>query len=317
MWRYFAGPGEAKVTWDPERVDPSCPVVRTTANLAFVTPLELTGLLLVLAAGAGLIGSLIGLGGGVLLVPILTLGFHVDIRLAIATSIVAVVASSVAAAPRTLRTGFSSVRLGVFLAAATTLGGLTGALVSGLIDPRALYALFGTVLLMSGAQMVLQRRARSRGPATEPKVSALSISLELRGSYHEQGSDEARGYVVQRPVLGLSLMYVAGAVSGFLGIGAGVLKVPAMDVAMRLPFKVSAATSNFLIGVTASAGAIVYLAKGGVDPYLAGPVAIGMLAGAWLGGHLFTKLAPSIIRWTFLAVLGVVATQMLAKALGA
>ena len=119
-----------------------------------VTPLDLTGLLLVMAAGAGLIGSLVGLGGGVLLVPILTLGFHVDIRLAIATSIVAVVASSVAAAPRTLTTGFSNVRLGIFLAVATTLGGLTGAFVSGIVAPRLLYGLFGTVLVVSGVQMV-------------------------------------------------------------------------------------------------------------------------------------------------------------------
>jgi uncharacterized protein len=282
-----------------------------------VTPLELTGLLLVMAAGAGLIGSLVGLGGGVLLVPILTLGFHVDIRLAIATSIVAVVASSVAAAPRTLSTGFSNVRLGVFLAVATTVGGLTGAFVSGIVAPRLLYLLFGTVLVVSGLQMVLQHRSRSRRPAAEPEPSALSSSLGLGGSYRDPGSDEERGYVVQRPVLGLSLMYVAGTVSGLLGIGAGVLKVPAMDVAMRLPFKVSTATSNLLIGVTASAGAIVYLARGSVDPYLAGPAALGVLAGAWLGGHLFTKLGPSIIRWTFLAVLALVAVQMLIKAVGA
>ncbi len=280
-----------------------------------MTPLDLTGLLLIMAAGAGLIGSLVGLGGGVLLVPILTLGFHVDIRLAIATSIVAVVASSVAAAPRALHTGFSNVRLGIFLAIATTLGGLTGAFVSGIVDPRILYALFGTVLAISGVQMVLQHR--SRRPAPEPEPSALSSSLGLRGSYQDPGSKEERGYVVQRPVLGLSLMYVAGTVSGLLGIGAGVLKVPAMDVAMRLPFKVSTATSILLIGVTASAGAIVYLARGSVDPYLAGPVALGVVGGAWLGGHLFTKLAPSIIRWTFLVVLAVVAAQMLLKAVGA
>jgi uncharacterized protein len=282
-----------------------------------VTPLDLTGLLLVMAAGAGLIGSLIGLGGGVLLVPILTLGFHVDIRLAIATSIVAVVASSVAAAPRTLHTGFSNVRLGIFLAVATTLGGLTGALVSGIVNPRLLYAVFGTVLAISAVQMVLQHRSRSGRPAPSPEPSALASSLGLGGSYHEPGSDDERGYAVQRPMLGLSLMYVAGTVSGLLGIGAGVLKVPAMDVAMRLPFKVSTATSNLLIGVTASAGAIVYLARGNVDPYLAGPVALGVLAGAWLGGHVFTRLAPSVIRWMFLVVLAVVAAQMLIKAAGA
>ena len=191
-----------------------------------VTPLDLTGLLLVMAAGAGLIGSLVGLGGGVLLVPVLTLGFHVDIRLAIATSIVAVVASSVAAAPRTLRAGFSNVRLGVFLAVATALGGLTGALVSEMVAPRLLYGLFGMVLVVSGVQMVLQQRSRSRRPAAEPEPepSALSSSLGLRGSYRDPGSDEERGYVVQRPVLGLSLMYVAGTVSGLLGIGAGVLR---------------------------------------------------------------------------------------------
>jgi uncharacterized membrane protein YfcA len=251
------------------------------------------------------------------LVPILTLGFHVDIRLAIATSIVAVVASSVAAAPRTLNTGFSNVRLGIFLAVATTLGGLTGALVSGIVDPRLLYAVFGTVLVISAVQMVLQHGSRFRQAVPDPEPSALSSRLGLRGSYHDPGSGNECGYVVQRPMLGLSLMYVAGTVSGLLGIGAGVLKVPALDVAMRLPFKVSTATSNLLIGVTASASAIVYLARGNVDPYLAGPVALGVLAGAWLGGHVFTKLAPSVIRWTFLVVLAAVAAQMLIKAVGA
>lgn len=280
-----------------------------------MSPIELTGVLFAVAIAAGLIGSLIGLGGGIVIVPVLTLGFHIGIREAIGASIVAVVASSVAAAPRSLNSGFSNLRLGVFLAVATTLGALTGAFVSGLVDARALFGIFGVVLAFSGAQMIAKHRTGYPVPAGE--ASAVSAALGLDGHYHDPVAGERVDYTVQRPMLGLSLMYLAGTVSGMLGIGSGALKVPAMDVAMRLPLKVSTATSNLLIGVTASAGAVVYLVKGDVDPYLAGPVAIGVLLGAWLGGRVFARLAPSVVRWTFLAVLAIVTTQMLGRAIGA
>ncbi len=284
-----------------------------------MTPIELAAVLFAVSIGAGLLGSLLGLGGGFVVIPALTLLFGVDIRLAIGASVVAVVATSVAAAPANLSSGLSNLRVAIFLAMATTIGALTGAWLSGRLDPRVLYGVFGAVLVFAGAQMA-RKLYTDHVPAlvpaqSEPARPGGTDVLALSGSYPDTASGKAVDYNVVHPLLGLSLMYLAGTVGGLLGIGSGVLKVPAMDVAMRLPLKVSMATSNLLIGVTAASASLVYLLRGDVDPYLAGPVAAGVLLGAWAGGRLLPRMRVGVLTWGFLAVMIVVAGEMLWKGL--
>jgi hypothetical protein len=284
-----------------------------------MTPIELAAVLFAVSIGAGLLGSLLGLGGGFVVIPALTLLFGVDIRLAIGASVVAVVATSVAAAPANLSSGLSNLRVAIFLAMATTIGALTGAWLSGRLDPRVLYGVFGTVLVFAGAQMA-RKLYTDHVPAlvpaqSEPARPGGTDVLALSGSYPDTASGKAVDYNVVHPLLGLSLMYLAGTVGGLLGIGSGVLKVPAMDVAMRLPLKVSMATSNLLIGVTAASASLVYLLRGDVDPYVAGPVAAGVLLGAWAGGRLLPRMRVGVLTWGFLAVMIVVAGEMLWKGL--
>lgn len=283
-----------------------------------MTPLELAGLLFLASVGAGVLGSLLGMGGGFVVIPVLTLLFGVDIRLAIGASVVAVVATSVAAAPGNLDSGLSNIRVAMFLAMATTVGALTGAWLSGRLDPRVLSVVFGLVLLFAGVQMARKMR-HSRAVAAGRRAAVPANDrvdrLGLSGTYPDPETGSAVDYRVVHPILGLSLMYVAGTVGGLLGIGSGVLKVPAMDVAMRLPLKVSMATSNLLIGVTAASASLVYLFRGDVDPYLAGPVAAGVLLGAWTGGRLLSRLRVGVLTWGFLGVMAVVAGEMLWKGL--
>lgn len=302
-------------------------------------------MLLAISIVAGVLGALLGLGGGFVVVPVLTLIFHLDIRLAVGTSIVAVAATSSAGAARNVRTSVTNLRVATFLAMATTLGALTGALLSGVIDPRLLFGLFGVVLGASGLQML--RRARqnqksghganiaqppAQNVATAPEgatdrlarhavsASASRIPLADRLALHSAYFDNAEGahvpYVVARGGLGLGLMYLAGLVSGLLGIGSGVLKVPAMDIAMHIPMKVSTATSNLLIGFTAAASAVVYFSRGDIDPLIAGPVAIGVLLGATQGAKLLAGIRADRLRVLFVTVLLVVAIQMLWKGIG-
>jgi len=283
-----------------------------------MTPLELAGLLFAASMAAGLLGSLLGLGGGFVVIPVLTLLFGVDIRLAIGASVVAVVATSVAAAPGNLESGLSNIRVAMFLAMATTIGALSGAWLSGRLDPRVLYVVFAVVLVFAGVQMVRKlRQARAVAAGSQAALAAPEAGdrLGLSGSYPDARTGAAVAYRVVHPVLGLSLMYVAGTVGGLLGIGSGVLKVPAMDVAMRLPLRVSMATSNLLIGVTAASASLVYLLRGDVNPFLAGPVAAGVLLGAWAGGRLLPHLKVGVLTWGFLAVVAVVSAEMLWKGL--
>jgi uncharacterized membrane protein YfcA len=283
-----------------------------------MTPVELAGLLFAASVAAGLLGSVLGVGGGFVVIPVLTLLFGVDIRLAIGASVVAVVATSVAAAPGNLDSGLSNMRVAIFLAMATTVGALSGAWLSGRLDPRVLYVVFGAVLALTGWQMarkVSTTRAAVEDDETEGPRSLRADRLGLSGSYRDPATGSPVAYNVVHPLLGLSLMYVAGTVGGLLGIGSGVLKVPAMDVAMRLPLRVSMATSNLLIGVTAASASLVYLLRGDVDPFLAGPGAAGVLLGAWTGGRLLPRVRLGVLTWGFLAVVAVVAVEMLWKGL--
>jgi hypothetical protein len=296
-----------------------------------VTIVELSLVLFGVSILAGVLGSLLGLGGGFVVVPVLTLVFHLDIRLAIGTSIVAVAATSSAGAARNVTESITNLRVATFLALATTLGAVTGALLAGVFDARFLFALFGIVLVVSGVQMVRKRRipvAKDPIPAMATIGVAVAFTegvdrggrLADRLALHSAYFDEAEGlevpYVVVNTGLGLGLMYLAGTLSGLLGIGSGVLKVPAMDLAMHIPMKVSTATSNLLIGLTAAASAVVYFARGDIDPLIAGPVAIGVLLGATQGSKWLAGMRSDRLRVLFVSVLGVVAVQMIWKGIG-
>jgi uncharacterized membrane protein YfcA len=275
-----------------------------------MTPLEFFLAVFALSAAAGLLGSLLGLGGGIIVIPALTLLMHVDIRYAIGASIVSVIATSSGAAAAYVREHLANMRVAMFLELATTSGALTGAYVAGLISTRWLYVIFG-VLMGYSAIAMFRKRHDAEGSAVP--ADALCDRLDLHSDYYDQANGVHVAYRVTRARVGLALMYIAGLVSGLLGIGSGALKVPAMDLAMRLPIKVSTATSNFMIGVTAAASAGVYFARGDINPFIAAPVATGVLGGATAGSKLLGRLQSSAIRTVFVVVLLWVSLQMFYK----
>lgn len=266
----------------------------------------------IISVTAGFIGALAGVGGGILVVPSLTLLFGIDIRLAIGASIVSVIATSSGAAAAYVRDRITDMRVGMFLELATTSGAVVGATLAAVVSASFLYVLLGLVLLFSAVQQVTRL-----GEETPPDASPswLAARMRLSGSYPDRRLGEI-AYSAQRIPLGFALMGVAGVVSGLLGIGSGALKVLAMDGAMRLPMKVSSATSNFMIGVTAAASAGIYLGRGDVDPAIAAPVALGVLAGATMGARLLPHLSNRHVRWIFLPVLLAIGLQTLARGLG-
>jgi uncharacterized membrane protein YfcA len=265
------------------------------------------------SVAAGLIGALAGVGGGILVIPVLTFGFGVDIRLAVGASIVSVIATSSGAAAAYVRDRMTDVRVGMFLELATTTGAVCGALLAAVVAPAFLYVLLGVVLLSSAAMQVA--RLGGETPPTDPP-SALASRLRLESSYPDRKLGREVAYSARRVPLGFVLMWIAGVVSGLLGIGSGVLKVLAMDGAMRLPMKVSSATSNFMIGVTAAASAGIYLSRGDVDPRIAAPVALGVLAGALVGARLLQHISNRAVRLVFLPVLVVVGIETIGRGLG-
>ncbi|MFP2897977.1 sulfite exporter TauE/SafE family protein [Corallococcus sp. 4LFB] len=276
------------------------------------TPFNFVAIVLCVSVGAGLLGSLLGLGGGLILIPVLTLVLKVDIRYAVGASIVSVIATSSGAAAAYVRDGLANMRVAMFLEVATVAGAVTGAMLAGMVGGRALYFLFGAVMAYSALAML--RKLREDGsPREEPPPDALADRLALHGSYYDVSTGGEVAYRVHRPLVGLGLMYVAGTVSGLLGIGSGALKVPAMDLAMGLPIKVSTATSNFMIGVTAAASAGIYFARGDIDPFIAGPVCVGVTLGAFAGSRYLTKLKSGSLRMLFVAVLLWVSYEMLSK----
>jgi len=266
-----------------------------------------------ISIAAGLIGALAGVGGGILIVPALTLLFGIDIRLAIGASIVSVIATSSGAAAAYVRDRMTDMRIGMFLELATTSGAVCGALLAAIVAPSLLYVLLGIVLLFSAIQQAF--RLGEELPASTV-ASPLATRLRLAGSYPDSRLGRDVPYVAIRIPLGFVMMAGAGVVSGLLGIGSGVLKVLAMDGAMRLPMKVSSATSNFMIGVTAAASAGIYLGRGDVDVTIAGPVALGVLAGAMIGARILPRLSNRNVRLVFLPVLIVIGLQTLARGLG-
>ncbi len=272
-----------------------------------MTILEFTAIVAAVSFVAGLLGSLTGLGGGVVLVPLLTALFHVDIRYAIGASLVSVIATSSGAAASYVKEGFSNIRIGMFLEIATTFGALLGAFLATRIPTSALAIIFGVVMIYSA---FVSRKPRPRAQRSLPP-DRLATRLRMNGSFPDE--EGLRFYNVQNVPTGFSLMFGAGAISGLLGIGSGAVKVLAMDQAMRIPFKVSTTTSNFMIGVTAAASAGVYLSRGYVDPGLAMPVMLGVLAGSLLGSHILVKAETQSLRMVFAGVILVLGLQMLYK----
>ncbi len=254
---------------------------------------------------AGMLGSLTGLGGGVVIVPLLTLVFGVDIRYAIGASLVSVIATSSGAAAAYLREGYSNMRVGMFLEIATTVGAVSGAFLAGYIHTSSIAIVFGLVLLYSAY-------ASTHTPDEPPAGMAadrIATILRLDGSYPT--ADGFKSYHVRRVPLGFGLMYVAGVLSGLLGIGSGAVKVLAMDQAMKIPFKVSTTTSNFMIGVTAAASAGIYLRRGYIDPGLAMPVMLGVLAGALVGAKILPGAKVRNLRIVFGVVIAALAIEMI------
>ena len=266
-----------------------------------------------IAVGAGFLGSLLGLGGGIIVTPVLTLVFGLDIRYAIGASIVSVIATSSGAAIAYLKDRLTNVRIGMFLEIGTTLGAITGAYLSGVIDPKYLYIIFGALLLYSAIMMF--KKAKSELPQNVSE-HPMAKRLALNGEYYDKVLGERVAYKVDGVWGGLSMMYGAGVLSGLLGIGSGIFKVMAMDLLMKLPLKVSSATSNFMIGVTAAASAGVYFLRGDIDPKIAAPVALGVLLGATAGTRVMQHLKSRTIRMIFVPVLAYVSIQMIVKGVG-
>jgi uncharacterized membrane protein YfcA len=275
-----------------------------------MTPVEFAAVTLAVSMGAGIFGSVLGLGGGIIVVPALTLLLHIDIRYAIGASIVSVIATSSGAGVAYVKERLTNIRVSMLLETATTPGAVLGALLAGIIAGRWLYLVFGLVLAYAAYEM--WRRPHRAADAVAP-TDRWSARLRLSGSYHDAALDKEVPYHASRTPWGLALSGVAGILSGLLGVGGGIIKVPAMNLVMGLPIKVASATSNFMIGVTAAASAGVYFLRGDINPFIAGPVAIGVVVGALIGTHILNHLRRSVLRVAFTAVLVFVAIQMLWK----
>jgi uncharacterized membrane protein YfcA len=272
-----------------------------------VNVLEFTAVLALGSFLAGLLGSLTGLGGGIVIVPLLTIAMGVDIRYAIGASLVSVIATSSGAASAYVREGYSNIRVGMLLEIATSIGALSGALLATLLPTAVIAVIFGLALLESA---YLSFRDHSPGPRPDAPPDRIAAWFRLDGEYPGRGGAMVPYRVCNVPG-GFGLMTVAGLLSGLLGIGSGALKVIAMDRLMRLPFKVSTTTSNFMIGVTAAASAGVYFSRGYIDPGLAMPVMLGVLAGALVGARLLAAARTRVLRVAFAAVITVLAVEMI------
>jgi len=265
------------------------------------------------SVGAGAVGSILGLGGGILLVPILTIFYGVDLHYAMGASIISVIATSSGAAASYLRTGLSNLRIGLFLVLATISGALVGALLAGVVPVRALELILGLALSYSAFTTVRQLHDELPERLSEDR---FALRFDLEGRYHDLRLGREVAYRAQRVAPGFVAMFGAGVLSGMLGIGSGAFKVLAMDYLMRLPMKVSTATSNFMIGLTAAATAGIYWSRGDINVLIAAPVAIGVLAGAYLGTMLMARMRNTTVRKLFLPIVVYLALSMILRGLG-
>ena len=262
---------------------------------------------------AGIIGALGGLGGGVLIVPFLTLYFHVPISLAIGASIVSVIATSSGSAAAYVRDKISNIRIGTFLVLFTTTGAILGAFIEHVTPVKVLFFIFGIVLIISVIPML--KKIGEEVPSVE-KNDPLAEKLGLHGEYYDSVLKREVKYKVTGVKPGAAMMFMAGTISGLLGIGSGAFKVLAMDLAMRLPIKVSTTTSNFMIGVTAAASAGIYFFTGDVNPFIAAPVALGVLIGAIIGTKILVRIRSSSVRKIFAVIILIVGLEMILRGAG-
>jgi uncharacterized protein len=271
--------------------------------------------LFAVSLGASAFGGMLGMASGIFIVPILTMFGHVEMHKAIGASIISVIACSCGGAAPFLRSRLTNVRLAIVLEVATTLGALTGVLVAGVVPVSYLFFLFAGILFLSAQQMLAKRREPLQTDAAKD-ACRWAAALKLHSSYPDRTLGRETAYKVQRVPMGMTLMYGAGLISALLGIGSGVLKIPAMDTALRLPIKVSSATSNFMIGVTAAASAGAYFMRGDIVTALAGPVALGSVAGAIFGARILMLVSNEKLRVLFVIVLVALGIQMLLTAFG-
>ena len=268
-------------------------------------------LVFVAAIAAGGFGALVGIGGGLIIVPLLSIGLGVDIKHAIAASLLGVIAVSTSAAASYLDSGLADRRLGLTLLLATAAGGIIGGYTAGLLDARALSAIFGVVLVLVAIQMVRGRRQ------TAPVLIGDPSGLEFQSSYVEPTTGEEFTYRARRVGLGAAVSVFAGALSGLLGVGGGVINVPTMNVLMGIPIRVALTTSTYMLGATAAASALIYYSRGLIDPLLAGPVVVGVFIGARAGARLSHRLGHGVLQLAFVAVALFFAAQMLLRAVAA
>jgi hypothetical protein len=274
-----------------------------------VTPLFFTIVVAGVSYAAGLLGSLVGVGGGIIVVPLLTLFFGVDIHHAVAASIISVIATSSGAASSYVRSGVNNLRLAMFMEIATAAGALSGAFLAVVISSRWLFLLFGAVLIYTAWSMYKRKDHDAAHFPDDP----LADRLKLHGAFYDPFLKRDISYRVSRTKLGFAVSYIAGIISGLLGVGGGIIKVPVMSLFMGMPIKACTATSNFMIGVTAAASASVYFVRGDVQPFIAAPVAVGVLLGAKSGARVMGYLKNDLIRLIFVIVLVITSVQMLLK----
>jgi hypothetical protein len=257
------------------------------------------------AVSAGLLGSLTGLGGGVIIIPLLTLGFGVPMHYAIGASLISVIGTSSGAAVAFVKEGFTNMRIGMFLEIATTVGAVVGALISGILNPNTIGIIFASILLLT---VILNLRGKP--DHQEPLIEgSLEHKLKLYGTFPDKG--EIKKYSARNTIPGFFMMVFAGAMSGLLGIGSGALKVLAMDNMMKLPFKVSTTTSNFMIGVTAVASSLIYFQRGEIIPYIAAPVLIGIVVGSFIGSKTLMVSKTKKLKVFFAIVITILSIYMM------
>ncbi|AVK62276.1 permease [Lactobacillus sp. CBA3605] len=274
-------------------------------------------LLLLLGVGllAGIFGAILGIGGGLIITPVLTLGMGLDIKYAIGASIIAVIATSSGATIAYLKDDMLNLRVAMFLEIATTVGAVLGAVLTGLVHANFLYFLFGALLVFTTYNMIRKLLSKA-SDAQDVQADQLATKLNLNGTYYDKALKEQVDYQVQNVPGGFTMMFGAGFASGLLGIGSGAFKVLAMDTIMHMPLKPSSATSNLMMGVTAAASAMVYFFNGSIKPGIAAPLAIGILVGALIGTRIMEHLKPRLIRMIFVPVMLYLGIQMIAKGFG-